>query len=181
MSCSCDQITSAIFVSQPVVLGKCWRELRNNLTSQLSDLTQLELICNFWKHAPLKKYAINWDEPQKWPDPWQLMHDTNFDESSIALGMYYTLLLGADTRWNSDRLKLILIKDYSNHIQRVVLHVDNTWLLNYDYATVIDTKNNQIRFAIQQHYSYNGKIHSLDRVDNFMPIKMLNPLSNIGT
>lgn len=149
------------FLNGRQYLMKSWKSLRSQLTDNLSDLEHLNLIANFWSSAPISKFSLNWDDPQNWPDPWNLLSNMDFDESSISLGMKYTLELSQDNRWNYDRCNLKLIKDDQFHIQKIVLIIDNKWLLNYEYKTVIDYEKCKKRFAIQQEYSYNGKMHSI--------------------
>lgn len=139
-------------------LMKAWKMLRAELTSEKSDAAHLNLINDFWSRAPISKFSLNWDDPTHWPDPWNLISSMDFDESSISLGMKYSLELSNDSRWNN-RCQLKLIKDDQFHIQKIVLIVDDTWLLNYEYKTINDYKKYKKRFAIQQEYLYNGKVH----------------------
>lgn len=161
MSCQYNKINSSIFIGHPTSLMGCWKQLRTELTVNLTDLEQLQLVNEFWRHAPIQKYVINWDDPISWPDPWNLMHELDFDESSVALGMFYTLYLGFDQRWTSDRMTLMLINDRVRSMQKIILDLDGKWLLNYEYGTIVDRLNVPKTFTVQQRYTYNGKIHSM--------------------
>jgi len=140
-------------------LMKSWKSIRSQMTNDLSDIDHLKMVCEFWSSAPISKRTLNWDNPEEWPDPWKLIANMEFDESSISLGMKYTLELSKDSRWNSNRCSLMLIKDNIIHIQGIVLLIDNKWLLNYDYKSIINIENNPQNYIIQQRYSYNGKLH----------------------
>lgn len=131
------------------------------MTKELSDLDHLTMVCRFWSKAPLGPHVVDWDQPSMWPDPWQLVSSVEFDESSVALAMFYSLLLSEDTRWENDRLKLMLVRDQYRSVQRIILEADNRWLLNLDYNTVIDTDAVGVSYHIQQRYAYNGKLHSV--------------------
>jgi hypothetical protein len=155
-----EKINNFIFLTQPKQLLKLWKELRSSLDSEKTDIEHLKEVVEFWKHAPIGPRSINWDQPDQWPDPWQLMHEREFDESSIAIGMFYTLLLSADQRWDSSRLGLLLINDSERKIQRLVLLVDKKLVMNLDYGTITDLS--RIKNAwIQQKYAYDGKTHHL--------------------
>ena len=91
MRYSYDHITGGVFVSNPTMLQSLWKDLRANLISSQSDYEQLVLVCNFWSHAPLQRYVINWDDPSHWPNPWTMMANRDFDESAVSLAMEYTL------------------------------------------------------------------------------------------
>lgn len=160
MTVGLEKVSNFIFLTQPKQLLKSWKDLRERLTVTKSDDEHLRLVIDFWNHAPIGPRSINWDQPTQWPDPWQLIHDREFDESSIAIGMFYTLLLAEDQRWDPSRLQLVLINDTDQKIQRLVLLVDRRLVLNLDYGSIINV--DQLGNArVQQRYIYNGKGHAL--------------------
>lgn len=151
-------------MSNPFILNKkllleSWKSLRESLNNNATDYTQLYYVVKFWSQAPLHKSILDWDKPDTWPDPWRFVHDSRFDESSVALGMFYTLILGNDERWNANRLQLMLIKDTDISIQKIVLEVDSKWLLNYEYNTIFDKKKLKNNFFVQNIYKFDGKFH----------------------
>jgi hypothetical protein len=69
-----------------------WQRLRqqsNNLTLP----QQLLLINDWWMRAPIVNRTILWDDPTKWPDPWQLLTNSGYCELARALGIVYTIML----------------------------------------------------------------------------------------
>jgi len=149
------------FINGTQGLLQSWKDLRRLLTSNLSDYEHLSLVINFWSFAPLSPRCLDWDCPEDWMDPWNLVYSNNFDESSISLGMMYTLLLSDDQRWTHDRCRLQLIKDDVNSIQKIILFVDENKLLNYEYKKIIDINSLQTTFFVQQEYIYSGKNYSI--------------------
>lgn len=148
------------FISGSKELLTAWKNIRSNLTSSLSDMEHLELVNKFWMKSPIASSTIlDWDDAVNWPTPWELMSTTNFDESAISLGMFYTLLLSDDSRWTSDRLKLILVRDTIRQIQKIILEVDNQWLMNLDYNEICSKTAEEKNYIVQQEYEYNGKTH----------------------
>lgn len=141
---------------------KSWKELRKSLSTEMTDMGQLKTVVSYWSKAPIMARSLNWDTPKDWPDPWKLIFDGDFDESSIALGMFYSLLLSGDGRWTTDRLSLLLILDRDRQAQRLVLKVDCRWLLNLDYGSVVDCASSNNTFFVQQRYLYDGKEHFVD-------------------
>lgn len=144
-------------------LPRAWRNLRSSLTADLEDLAHLSMVCDFWKNAPVRTRMLDWDSPSSWPDPWELMHGAEFDESSIALGMFYTLSLSEDQRWSSDRLRIMLIRDRVMEIQRLVLMVDDRWLMNLDHGMIMEKDRIMPQLLVQHRYRYDGKSHSFER------------------
>ena len=148
------------FISGPKELLRAWRELRGSLNCDLKDQQQVDLVLKFWSKAPISKYHIDWDNPQDWPDAWNLINGCEFDESSVSLAMFYTLLLAEDSRWNPERLQLVLVRDAERQIQRLVLEIDQKWILNLDYNTIVEKdEKNQSTLMIQQKYEFDGKKH----------------------
>lgn len=153
------------FMNGSAHLMREWKTLRKSLDSSLSDLEHLSLVNEFWSKAGIQSRFLDWDSPEKWLDAWVLINSMDFDESSIALGMFYTLLLCEDQRWTPDRLKLMLIRDQQRSVQRIILEIDRQWLMNLDYRSIVEIETNTNGYMIQQKYSYDGKHHSLDNAN----------------
>ena len=147
------------FLNSPTHLAKQWRLIRSQLTVEKSDLEQLQLVTKFWSQAPLLSAFLNWDSPNIWLNPWEFIAEMKFDISSVALGMEYTLLLGADQRWTNDRLTLALSCTRDKSQQLLVLIVDQLYVLNYEYTCVVPWDEACKELVIQQNYQYSNKMH----------------------
>lgn len=155
------------FLHGPKNLMNAWKSLRKQLTDDITELEQLMLITKFWSLAPLSTRSLDWDNPQLWPNAWQLIHSQEFDENSISLAMFYTLILSSDSHWTYDRLSLILVKDNRRQIQKIILRIDNRWIMNLDYNLVVDSNVTPVNLSIQQKYIFDGKQHfSVDNRKN---------------
>ena len=141
------------FSNGKIVLQK-WKSLRATLAENLSDYEHLHSVIKFWSNCPLQKRILDWDRPDLWPDPWQLIHENRFDECAISLGMFYTLLLSADGRWNTERLKLMLLKSVEQQFQGIVLQVDNQYILNYEYMRLFNKNSLGVGTRTQRQYHY---------------------------
>ena len=147
------------FLCSPKHLGKQWRALRAQLTSDKTDLDHLNIITKFWAKAPLSAAFLDWDSPDTWPDPWELISEMTFDASAIALGMKYTLLLAEDQRWSPDRLALDLICLVDKSKQLLMLTIDNSYILNFEHGQVTPIAKVENELVIQQRYLYSNKMH----------------------
>lgn len=147
------------FLNSPSHLATHWRSLRSKLTIEKNDLEQLEIVTKFWSQAPLLSTFLDWDQPGNWLGPWELIAEMDFDLSSVALGMEYTLLLSADQRWIADRLYLALGCKQDKSQQSLVLIVDGLYVLNFEYAKVVPWDEACKELVIQHSYQYNNKIH----------------------
>ena len=147
------------FLNGPKQLNQHWRDLRSQLSRDKSDLEHLDLVVKFWAKAPIVNQFLDWDHPDTWLDPWELMLSGKFDESSISLGMEYTLLLSDDGRWTADRLTPAFVCLSDRSMQYIVLLVDNKYVLNLRYNTVVELEKVANEFAIYQFYRYTNKSH----------------------
>jgi hypothetical protein len=69
-----------------------WYNLRQAAAAlELED--QLNLINDWWFHAPIVNRVVTWDDPGNWPTPWDLLVNNGYCELARALGIVYTLLL----------------------------------------------------------------------------------------
>lgn len=144
------------FLESPSILRKEWKNLRNNLISNLSDQDHLEKVVSWWSRCPLASQWLDYDHESTWPDPWELITTKNLDYSAISLGMEYTLLLATDGRWTADRVQLCLASDVERTMQHLIVLVDNDLVLNASYGQVVKLNNNLV---LQFRYKYDGKKH----------------------
>lgn len=147
------------FINDKLTVRKVWRDLRISLTKDKDDLQHLISTVGFWSYAPLMSRVLDWDQPQTWPDPWELIHKGQYDESCVSLGMFYTLWYTEDMRWQNQRMKLILMKDEDRASQHIVLSIDDRYILNLDYQTIFDRKKSVLNAHVQEIYEFDGKVH----------------------
>ena len=108
-----------------------WQRLRlqcNNL--ELSQ--QLLLINDWWMQAPIVNRAILWDDPAKWPDPWQLLTNSGYCELARALGIVYTIML-------LDKKLYSALNIVNNGQDNLVLVDDGKYILNWAPGEVLNT------------------------------------------
>jgi hypothetical protein len=144
-----------------------WKELRDEIITSNSDIEALQKVVGFWSLAPLVNHVLDWDDPANWPTPWEMLHMGLFDESSVTIGMFYTLLFADQNRWDSSRLRLLLIRDNIRHEQKIVLEIDKKWLLNFEYNCVVNKMNIGYKLLIQHEYWYDNELHII----SILPIK----------
>lgn len=144
------------FLESPSVLRKEWKNLRAQLSADLSDQQHLDLVTKWWSRCPLSSQWLDYDHESTWPDPWELITTKNLDYSAISLGMEYTLLLATDERWTADRVQLCLASDVKRTMQHLVPVVDNRWVLNATYNQVVELDENLV---LHFRYKYDGKKH----------------------
>jgi len=107
-----------------------WKLLREEILEQSSPDAQIDLALTFWKQAPIENPLIDWDNAEKWPTPWELLHTNRFCEGALTLGVAYTLILSSPEHFQD--LGLLLITDRQNHVQKIVAKT-HSQVLNYGW------------------------------------------------
>lgn len=108
-----------------------WREFRKSL-----DTTNIEEVCKlvieWWQFAPLVNIAIDPVNHESWPTPWEMLHQGNFCENSLALGMSYTIYYANPDIQN----ELVYIICHEQSKSKLCALIDNKHLLNFDFGSI---------------------------------------------
>ena len=111
-----------------------WREFRNNL-KQYDKFEQLTQISNWWAKCPESFPKLDDYNKKIWPTPWEILYEGDLCSTSIAYLMAETLKYGS-VEWND--IKLMLVKNTSEHVQKMVVVINNEWVLNYNYSNIYE-------------------------------------------
>ena len=137
------QLIHTAWFESPTARLSQWREFRKGLDT---DNTQegCNTVIDWWKMAPLSKMTINPVDSNTWPTPWEMLHSGDFCESSLALGMSYTIYYANETIAN----ELLYVTDKKNSTQKLCAWINNKYLLNYEHGAIstLPTENVSISF-----------------------------------
>ena len=114
-----------------------WKLFRNSLVD-LPEKEAFQAVADYWSMAPLTKLAYDPENPDDWLSPWEMVSAGDWCPYSRALGMEFTLRLAG---YDSSRLKLMLMRDYTISEQLMVLKIDDKYALNYTEGMVVDFPN----------------------------------------
>jgi hypothetical protein len=134
-----------------------WKEFRKSLTP-IADQEKLRKVATYWAQAPLMSIAYDLDRPELWPTPWHMIHANEWCRSSVAVGMEATLRLAGIA---SERMLLRHIIDRDIQAMLMVLLVDSTATLNYDWGSVVPYPKTRQQVLREIQYRNKG-YHSLD-------------------
>lgn len=110
-----------------------WRQFRNSLTDH-----HAEIVAFMWAKCPTVDHHLEIDDTRYWPDPWTLISDGIYCNTSIALGMYYTLYFSSYSF--RDNMRIEIYKDRKKHEYLNLLLVDDgLYTLNYNLGKVVNT------------------------------------------
>jgi hypothetical protein len=148
-----------IFLEHPKTILSEWKNVRNQIHTKDTINEQLKLVFDFWRMTPIHNSVIlDWDSPKDWPDPWTMIYENKYDESMVALGMFYTLAYASNMQWDH-RIYLALITDESRSFQNLAVIIDKCYLLNLSYMSPIEMNNPEHMVTVYQKYQYNDKTH----------------------
>jgi hypothetical protein len=137
-----------------------WRDFRRSL-AELTEWEQVQAVNDWWNEAPLVNWVIDWDQPDSWPNAWDLVWRGDFCRSTVALLMDQTLANEPSGRWTTDRRELWLIRDTEHHVEHLVLLVDGKYLLNYDAKDIRNIDDVPQNLIIQAKYRASDKCYHI--------------------
>ena len=108
-----------------------WRDFRKSLdTNNIFDVCNV--VIAWWQSAPLVSIAIDPVNSSQWPTPWEMLHQGDFCEDSLALGMSYTIYYANPDIEN----ELLYITCREKSLQRLCALIDNKYLLNFEHGVI---------------------------------------------
>ena len=114
-----------------------WKELRARVAEAEDVISKIDATLTFWRKAPIENPIIDWDNSTTWPTAWEMLHSNRFCESALSLGVAYSLLYSDPAAF--DDLKLILLTDRQNHVQKIVVRTQQQ-VLNYGWLDRLSTE-----------------------------------------
>ena len=113
---------------------RTWRTLRKEIEALDDLLPKLEVVTQFWKMAPISVRVIDPYNESTWPNPWDLLHANEYDENVVSLGIAYTLY------YSGIPCKILLVQSVEKSEIKLVVSVDNCYILNYNYDIIDNLK-----------------------------------------
>ena len=110
-----------------------WRELRKRIGEYSDLLEQLQVVLDFWKTTPIGSRIVDPFNESTWSTPWELLHQNDYDENVVSLGMAYTL------HYSNISCRLLLVQNVEKSNIKLIVLVDNKYILNYNYNNIDTT------------------------------------------
>ena len=110
-----------------------WRKLRKRINEYSNLLEQLQVVLDFWKTTPISTRAIDPFDESTWGTPWEMLHQNDYDENVVSLGMAYTL------HYSNISCRLLLVQNVEKSDIKLIVLVDNKYVLNYNYNNIDTT------------------------------------------
>ena len=110
-----------------------WVKLRHAV-ALLDQPEQLKLINDWWFRAPIVNHLINWENPQSWTTPWELLNNNGYCELARALGIVYTIMIIENRKYTD--LKIIQTTE-----DNLVLVDGGKYILNWAPGEMLNTRS----------------------------------------
>lgn len=130
-----------------------WREFRNSL-QWFDDDEKILKTMDYWSNAPMVNYVLDWDKPDSWITPWEIINDDYYDTNAIAYMMSETLILSG---FDASRIRLEFIQDKIDSSRLMILVIDNRYVLNYSYNEIVEYSNIKNRIIKYVEYIKDGE------------------------
>lgn len=111
-----------------------WRSWRNDLEN-LPQEDVLNSVANMWARVPTVPHYLSPDQPDHWPNPWQLVTDNIYCDLSICLGMFYSLALIESLKIQDLRLQVYKTPNGWLNLSSID---QGKYVLNYNHGTVVN-------------------------------------------
>lgn len=141
------------FILNPYERIRFWRDLRDSLP-QLPFKQQLSRVSDFWWQAPMQTFVLDYDRPETWPSPWELIYSNGFDSVARGLMMAETFLLTYEESM-LNKIKLCYVKDYVIEDMVMLVFIDE-FILNHQFKVVQHCSD------IEGHYNVYSTLYKTD-------------------
>lgn len=125
------QLNHRAWYESPSKRLSMWREFRNGLDTK-NTVEVCNTVIRWWISAPLVNIAIDPVNSDQWPTPWEMLHQGDFCNNSLALGMAYTIYYANPDIDN----ELVYVTCPDTSVQQLCALIDNKHLLNFDHGRI---------------------------------------------
>mgnify|MGYP001240061360 CR=1 FL=1 len=120
-----------------------WREFREYIT-KFDDDKKIREVVKYFSSFPIVNYVLDYNTPEKWISPWEIISDDYYDDIALVILMCETLVL---SNFNTNRFKLRYVTDTVDNSSFMILIIDDHKVLNFSYNQIVnyDDIKNRIR------------------------------------
>ena len=128
-----------------------WRSFRSQLSDYSIDQAT-NLVREFWHSCPFYPYYLDADNPNKWPDPWQLINDNHYCDLAKCLGIVYTLHLSKHQK-NIDPEIRVYYDPNTKHHYHIAYLCDGKYVLNLIEGEVVNKEHINQELKLKYRYT----------------------------
>jgi hypothetical protein len=140
-------------------LGR-WKQFRTEINGQMLP-EAMESTVDFWHPCPFTPFYLDAENPDNWPDPWQLITENYYCDLAKALGILYTLHLSKHAPLLNPEIR-VYYDSISRHSYHIVWIDDGKYVINMVESDVVNKE--QINQRLQLKYRYTATDLKLDQL-----------------
>lgn len=126
-----------------------WAAFRKEMQTKPFEEAIFETV-KLWSYAPIINQCMDYTDSSTFPDPWELLEDSGYDELAKCLGIMYTLYLSGH---NEHTYEVVI--GLENGEYRYIVSVDNgKYVLNYDWMEIVNKNNVSPDLRVMCRYSH---------------------------
>ena len=116
-----------------------WKQFREEI-NKLSLIDAIQETQYFWQKCPFTPFYLDIENPNNWPDPWQLITENFYCDIAKALGIVYTLHLSNHSTVINPEIRV-----YYNYKTRysycIAWFDDGKYIVNLTEDTVVNKEH----------------------------------------
>ena len=100
-------------------------------------------------YAPMINNWMDYTDITSWPDPWELLEDSGYDELAKCIGIVYTMYLSGHNQHDY----MIVIGIENGEYRYIVSVDDGKYVLNYEWMEIVNKKHVSPNLRLISRYS----------------------------
>jgi len=128
-----------------------WKSLRKNI-SKLDIFDACALTSKFWNNVPFVPYYLQLENPETWPDPWQLLVENYFCDIAKCLGIIYTLYLSDHSKELFPELRVYFDTE-SKYTYHIAYFCHGKYVLNLVEDEIVNKEHISQRLKLTHRYT----------------------------
>ena len=113
-----------------------WAAFRHQIENKPFEQALRDTL-ELWSYAPIVNNWMDYTSTEMWPDPWELLEDSGYDELAKCLGILYTLYLSG----HNEHIYSIEIGLENGEYRYIVSIDDGKYILNYEWMEIVNKKH----------------------------------------
>ena len=128
-----------------------WKNFRNQLGS-MPLKKALEATQQLWQLCPFTPFYLNIEQPDSWPNPWELISENYYCDLAKALGIVYTLHLSDHSAELDPEIRVYYdpVRKYHYHI---AYFAQGKYVLNLIEEEVVNKQQIDQRMKLKYCYT----------------------------
>ena len=139
---------------------RAWREHRRQL-SELPFEQAIDFTLDFWNKTPVMERWLDWDFPDTWPTPWEILAGNEICSIAVTILMHDSLKFSNQSDYSE--MSLQLFHDRDKHEMYFALVVKDLYVLKYGHMKKIDYDSIK-HIDIQHKYIYSDQKGFIDEI-----------------